>query len=108
MLIETSDIRGYKLMRIGQGNFTEKDLDDIRDLVAGHLKRRVDKIALCFDAKAYPYSKLITLLIKCDSLAKEAGADLAIIQPNEDFADILTGMKLTSVVRLLDSEDALE
>ncbi|MBD3320624.1 MAG: hypothetical protein GF350_05975 [Chitinivibrionales bacterium] len=107
MVVETIDKKSCKVFRIRQGTFVDGDLNEIRDIVADHLRRGARKVALSFNDEAYPYSKLISLIVKCDSLAKKTNSELVIIQPNADFADVLAGTNLTAIVKLLASENDL-
>ena len=107
MLIESHDSHSYRIIRVEQEGEEDTDFGQIEDLVAKYVAEGMTKIAISLSINAYPYSKLISVLVRCDQLVKERGGTLAVVQSNKDFIEVLKRTKLDAVFRIAASEEEL-
>jgi len=108
MLIKCHSNYGFHIIRIEQDFEEDTDFENLKNSVTQGLEDGHTKIALSMGINTYPYSKLISVLIQCNNLAKGRGGVLAIIQPNKDFLDVLIRTRLDDILLIVSSEEDLE
>ncbi|MBD3390663.1 MAG: hypothetical protein GF418_01445 [Chitinivibrionales bacterium] len=104
MKIESLVQHGYEIFRVQQESDDDTDFSSVEARVAQSLDDGSRKIAISLSINAYPYSKLISVLVRCNKLAEDHGGTLAVVQPNTDFLDIIKRTKLDQVFTVVPAE----
>jgi anti-anti-sigma factor len=107
MLIESIVKKDYLLIKVQQEADGDTDFDQLRKVMTEYIEKGSTKIALSLAINAYPYSKLISALVHCNRLIEKVGGTLAVVQPNQDFLDVLKQTKLDKVFKVFSSEAEL-
>ena len=107
MLIKSSDKHGYRLLTIEQDTFTAEHVEELQSLISENLRNKVLRIALSLTPATYPYSQIISLLVKCTRQIEEAGGSLVVVQPNRMFHDVCRKLNLDAVLKIVLSEEDL-
>jgi anti-anti-sigma regulatory factor len=107
MVLETHQAGKYRVLHIKDQAYTESDLAELKKQVESYLEEGSINIALSLNAEVYPYSRLISLIIQCNKMAKKHGGTMAVIQSNKEFKAVIKAMRLDVVVAVYDSEKEL-
>jgi anti-anti-sigma factor len=107
MKIDTYPKGSYQILRVSEGDGRISDLSELRDLIAGYLKRGRKSIAVSFSNASYIYSGAIRILIQCYKLIAERGGELCIIEPNPDLFDVLEFLNIDRVIKIYVGEEYL-
>ncbi|MBD3392437.1 MAG: hypothetical protein GF418_10195 [Chitinivibrionales bacterium] len=107
MLLQPAQAGGFQILRILQDTVSEEDAVALLLRVEELLAKNNRKIALSFNSTAYPYSKLISVITRCYQEITRANGTLAVILPSAAFARAADSVNLSSVVRIVSSEDEL-
>jgi hypothetical protein len=108
MIIEFSSQSGFRIIHMQQENIGDTDFSQIEGLVEKCMLDGNRKVALSMGINVYPYSKLISVLIRCSAIVLEHGGKLAVVQPNPDFLEVLKRTRLEQVFAIASSESDLE
>ena len=87
MIIESGRKHGFCVIHIQQENVDDTDFSPVESLVEKHAREGDGRIAVSMGMNVYPYSKLISVLVRCNKLVQDQGGTLAVVQPNPDFLD---------------------
>ncbi len=104
MLIESHDSQGFRIVRVEQESEEDTDFVQVEELVARYADEGAVNIALSLSINAYPYSKLISVLVRCKQIVQERGGVLAVVQSNKDFVEVLKRTKLDEIIKIAASE----
>jgi hypothetical protein len=98
----------WRIVRIEHLIPTEYEVEKHLHAVKMLLREGHRKIALLIAPNEYPYSKFLSLVLRCDRSVKQAGGEFSVIQSNEDFLRTVRTTNLHKVIRFLGSEEELE
>ena len=98
MLVESRLVKNFRLLDVRDDTFNDDDLKDLRKLVESYVEEGETRIAILSNPNAYPYSKLISALVQCNQIVAGKDGQLAVIQPNKAFLDVLQKMRLDVVM----------
>jgi anti-anti-sigma factor len=107
MKIETYEKGVYQIIKVQEENHTINNLEELRDLVVGYIKRGKVHIALSFCDASYIYSGAVSMLISCYRLVKDHRGSLCIIEPDPGLFDILETLNIHNVIKIYVSEEYL-
>lgn len=107
MKIETYEKGVYQIIKVQEENHTINQLDELRDLVTGYIRRGKVNIALSFCDASYIYSGAVSVLISCYRLVKDNKGSLCIVEPDPGLFDILETLNINNVIKIYVSEEYL-
>lgn len=105
MDIESYYKNSYQIIKIRANSFIDADFSKLYKLIEGHLTNGRVNVAIFFNPNSYPYSKLISFLVHCIHSIEEYGGTLAVIQPSEEFLQILKTINLDNIIKIFPSEN---
>jgi anti-anti-sigma regulatory factor len=107
MVIESSDVNGFLLLRLGQDSLSPDELDELERTIIDYLQTGRRRIAVGLTPRIYPYSLLISVLVHCSQAAKDQDGVLSVIQPNPEFRALFADMRLDAIMSVVASEEEL-
>ncbi|MBD3346042.1 MAG: STAS domain-containing protein [Chitinivibrionales bacterium] len=107
MLIESTYIHGYQLLKIKKELNLNSDLTELRQIIEEYVEKGPINIALKFTDDSYLYTKSIASLVQSFEMVRDHGGKMAVINPNEDIIEVLNTVGFTDLVKICKNEEEL-
>jgi anti-anti-sigma regulatory factor len=98
----------WQVVKLEHLILTEHEIEKHLRTVKGLLEAGYKNIALSIAPNEYPYSKCLSLLLRCHKLVFRHNGRFVVIQTNEEFLKTIIETNLNRVIRFVSSEKEIE
>ena len=98
---------GFRIFRIRCDIANRHNLENLTETIESALKEGTKKVALSVTADSYLYSELIAHVIRYSELVQRYNGEFCLVEEDAQLRKILDNIGLTSLVRVVASEDCI-
>jgi hypothetical protein len=109
MKIDVYTRGSFQVVSVSGLSLNDSSTSPVEQEVLQQLDKGTTDIARVFETeKAYPHSRVLSIIARCCRLAARQGGSITVVAPNADFVDLIRTIGLDRMVKIVNNEDMLD